>query len=177
MVDECDRLFELMREAEREAYMLEIRCAAWQRLNTGHLSDTGSDQQQQQLTRFEPSHCSVCYAGICAHMLVLWLRFFQIDSEKVVIRQEMISLLLNDVGNNHSKNLHDTKKAAVKEIAIRSNQGRPLVLEALRARLTLTQDVNSAEILGEILETVGGDAEAAAPFVAVAREALESNLI
>ena len=33
-VEECDRLFDLMREAEREAYMLECRCMAWRRLNS-----------------------------------------------------------------------------------------------------------------------------------------------
>jgi len=173
-VDECDRLFELMREAEREAYELERRCVAWRRLNTGQLAEIGSEQQQQQV-KFEPSHCSACAATISVQMLVLWLRLFQLDPDSVVVKQDMISLLLNDKANFHLKNLQDTKKAAVKEIAIRSKQGRPLVLDALRARLTLTQDVNSAEIVGKILETVGSDAEVAAPFVALAREALESN--
>ena len=63
----------------------------------------------------------------------------------------------------------------VKEIAIHSKQGRLLVVDALRARLILTHDVNSAEILDKILESIGGDTEAAAPFVALAREALEHN--
>ena len=35
------------------------------------------------------------------------------------------------------------------------------------------QDVNSAEILGKILETFGSDTESARPFVALAREAME----
>jgi len=175
-VDECDRLFELMREAEREMHALERRCIAWRRLNTGRLADTGvnQQQQQQQLTKFEPSHCSACAATIAVQMLVLWLHLFQLDPGSVVITREMISLLLNDVSNLHLKNLQESKKSSVKEIAIHSKQGRPLVLEALKARLAV-EDVNSAEIVGSILETIGtSDAEAAAPFVALAREALST---
>jgi len=167
----CDRMFELMREAEREAYKLQRRCIAWRRLNTGRLAETGSEPQQEI---FEPSHCPNCSPQVAHQMLLLWLRLFEMNPDAVVIDQEMISLLLNDVPNLHYKNLQDAKNTAVKEIAIRSRQGRPLVLDSLRARLNLTQDVNSAEILGKILEAVGDDATAAAPFVALANEALEA---
>lgn len=168
-----DRLFNLMREAEREAYRLESRCIAWRRLNSGRLADLGMEQQQQNY--FDPSHCSSCASTIAVQLLVLWLRFFHLNPDGVSIDQEMISLLLSDVATGHLRNLQETRKEIVREIAILSKQGRPLVLEALRARLNLTQDVNSAEILSKILETIGGDQEAAAPFVALAREALEVN--
>lgn len=171
----CDRLYQLMREAEREAYELDRRCTAWNRLEKGCLAETGQDMQHY-LPNFEPSHCSVCAPTIALQLLVLWLRLFQVDPGSVVINQELITLLLNEDPTVHLKNLQDTKRAAVKEIALRSNQGSPLVLEALRLRLILLQDVNAAEILGNILESLGSDADAAAPFVALAREALESNL-
>ena len=49
-----------------------------------------------------------------------------------------------------------------------------MVLEALRLRLTFLQDVHCAEILGKIL-TQGADPTTLEPFVALARETLDSN--
>ena len=133
ILQESDRLYQLMREAEREAYELERRCIAWRRLEDGCLGETGIETNGG----FEPSHCSVCSATVALQLLVLWLRIFQLDPDSVVITQEMISLLLNDdPAILHMKNLQETKRAAVKEIALRSKQGSPLVLEALRLRLS-----------------------------------------
>jgi hypothetical protein len=172
-LDVCDRLYQLMREAEREAHELEVRCAAWRRLERGNLSETdgGGDT-----AAFEPSHCSMCAVTMAANLLVLWLRTFQLDPDAVVIDNDMIALLLNDDPTVHLRNLSDTKRSAVKEIAILSQQGRPLILEALRLRLILLQDLNVAEIVGKILQALDGDSEAAAPFLALAHEALESGL-
>lgn len=173
-LDVCDRLYVLMREAEREAHELERRCAAWSRLVAGRLAETGDDEQPTP--GFEPSHCSVCAVTIASHLLFLWLRLFQLNPDSVVIDQEMITLLLHEDSAVQSKNLQDSKRTAVKEIALHSKQGSHMVLEALRLRLTLLKDVNAAEILGKILDSVGADSVAAAPFVSLAREALESGL-
>jgi hypothetical protein len=175
-LDVCDRLYQLMREAEREAHELEVRCAAWRRLERGNLSETDGGDDDDATAAFEPSHCSMCAVTMAANLLVLWLRTFQLDPDAVVIDNDLIALLLNDDPTVHLRNLSDTKRSAVKEIAILSKQGRPLILEALRLRLILLQDLNVAEIVGKILQALGSDSEAAAPFMALAQEALESGL-
>jgi hypothetical protein len=178
ILDECERIYALMHEAERECYELEKRCAAWRRLESGSLVDVAStSEEQHSMARFEPSHCSACAGGIAINLLQLWLQLFQLDPTSVAITREMVTLLLTDDQQHyHLRTLLETKRSAVKEIALRSEQGRPVVLEILRLRLLAVQDVNCAEILGQILEAVGDDTTAAAPFLELAQQTLESSV-
>ena len=54
-----------------------------------------------------------------------------------------------------SKALSDSKRQVVKEIATKSTAGAKHVLAELRKRLSATNDMNAAEILGKILEVEG----------------------
>jgi len=87
----------------------------------------------------------------------------------------MITLLLSD-DVMLPKSLQDTKRAAVKDIALVSQQGAEIVLNALRSRLIASRDLKCAEILGEIIEAVNDDNSSFSrePFVALAMEVLET---
>lgn len=172
----CDRLYGMMREAEREMYELHRRCAAWRQLDMGSLIEDGTTGTQETAPSFEPSHCCVCAVTMTMHLLSLWLCLFELKPDAVELNEEFISLLLNGDPASSLKNITETKHNAIKDIAVYSTQGRPLVLEALRLRLIYLHDPSVAEILGQIMQSLRDDSEAAAPFLALAEEALESGL-
>lgn len=170
----CDKLYILMREAERESYEIQRKILAWHRLEHGVLSEVAFNQTPAA-TGFVPSHCSACAGAIATQLLMLWLRLFKIDPCSVAITKEMITLLLSD-DVMLPKSLQDTKRAAVKDIALLSQQGAEIVLNALRSRLIASRDLKCAEILGEIIEAVNDDNSSSSrePFVALAMEVLET---
>jgi hypothetical protein len=167
----CERLYVLLREAERESFRLNARISAWRRLENDSLTSVGSDESMA-LPQFTPSHCGTCAGSLAVHLLVIWVRLFQTDPKSVKITKEMIQMLLLEDGHG-PKGLLEWKRAALREIAQKSTTGAPLILEALRLRLMLG-DVNAAEILGKILETVkvGPFAQ---QFQDLATEILETN--
>jgi hypothetical protein len=190
-LDICDRLYRLLRETECEVYELERRCAAWRRLNGGCLYSTIEEVSQRDHVyhQFEPSHCSSCASTIVIQLFILWLRLFQLHPSSVIVQPEMISLLFDAdptaVIHEHSiteyKHLQKTKRAIIQEIVLRSVPGSALVLETLRLRLTVLQDRNAAEILGQILESFATTTDtdvvtSVAPFVELAHEALKANV-
>jgi hypothetical protein len=168
----CERLHLLMREAERESYLLLRRILAWRRLEQGTLVEVGSDFTRLSM-QFTPSHCSNCAGTLALQFLLLWLRIFQTDPKNVVVTKEMIHSLLQD-DTTVSKSLQDCRRDAVKEIALQSESGAPIVVEALRMRLMASHDVNCAEILGKILEA-SGEGPSSKPFVELAVEILEAT--
>lgn len=168
----CDRLYMLMREAEREGFELNRRIQAWKRLESGFLAEKGSSEQELTSFMFRPSHCSACANVIACQLLQLWLRLFLVRPESVPICQEMVGLLLQDDCSVAFKSLHETKRSAATEIALKSNQGSPLVLEILRQRLLASRDTSSAEILGQILE-YGDKSTISQRFVELAIEVME----
>lgn len=164
-LDICDRLYTLMREAEREAYRLDCRISAWRKLETG--SFTRADIAE---TSFEPSHCSVCASPVALHLLQLWLGLLNAASDKVVVSKEFVRMLLSEDFPISYRGLLEAKRRALKEIALRSPQGAELVLEGLRSRLRATESIACAEILGKIVEDKGPPA-----FLELAMEVLETS--
>lgn len=165
----CERLHVLLREAERESFQLSARINAWRRLESDSLTSVGADESMA-LPQFTPSHCGTCAGSLAVHLLVVWVRLFQTDPKSVMITKEMIHVLLLEDGHG-PKGLLEWKRAALREIAQKSTTGAPLILEALRLRLTMG-DVNAAEILGKILETEGPFAQ---QFLDLTTEVLETN--
>jgi hypothetical protein len=149
---DCERLYLLLREAEREAYELNRRVAAWRRLESDTLADVGSLVPMPIV--FCPSHCSVCASPVALQLLVLWLRLFQARPQEVRVDTEFLCLLLEDLPSS-SKALFDFKRQVVQEIATKSEDGAKLVLTELRKRLRATRHVGCSEILGKILEVDG----------------------
>lgn len=152
ILEDCERLHLLMREAERESYELNRRIQAWERLETDTLANVGTVKPTN--FTFSPSHCSVC-GGVVAHqLLVLWMRLFQARPSEVHIDREFLCLLLEDFPTI-GKGLFDFKRQVVQVIATKSEEGAKLVLSELRKRLTATNDSTCAEILGKIMEVEG----------------------
>jgi hypothetical protein len=190
-LDLCERLHLLMREAEREAYELNRRIQAWHRLEQDCLADVGSSANTTAAAAatatgatatsfpavvFSPSHCSGCCATTLVNLVLLWLRVFQSNPESVLITKELIDMLLQQDGGNvlvSCKSYQDWRRTAVKEIALKSRQGSLVVLEELRLRLTVGENVNCAEILGKILEHE--DAGVTQPFLDLAMQVLETS--
>ena len=165
----CDRLYTLMMEAEREVFELERRIAAWETLVQGQLGALSFPSE------FVPSHCSQCSLTVALQLLLLWLKVFQLDPDAVDISDTFISMLLRDEPGHHLK---ETRRLVVKEIALKSTKGQKVVLEALRNRLLLLQDMTSAEILRKILEEVDSPAQQQEPnpFVELAKEVLTKGV-
>jgi hypothetical protein len=186
----CDRLYQLMREAESELFALDRRCAAWRRLNSGGLyaSPTVDTDHNRTRAHFEPSHCSSCAPTLVIQFYALWLRLFQLNPHDVVVPEEMIQLLFETdpvvVIKQYSSSAYtvllETKRTILQEIALHSEQGSALVLDALRVRLTTWPDRNAADILGYILEAfasapVNPPVTTVTPFVELARVALRGG--
>jgi hypothetical protein len=205
-IELCDKLYHRMCEVECELYELNRRCDAWSRLNSGCLYSTSTDVSSHSL-RFDASHCSSCAPLIVIHLLLLWLGIFLGDPKSIVVTPEMIVYLFDTdltmmiqqqqrssssssssgTSTSSYQQLQETKRTIIQEIAIRSPQGTTLVLEALRLRLlTLLQDQNAADILGQILEafakinTSSMDKDSlinpVTPFVELAHEALKGKI-
>lgn len=174
-LEQCDRLYVLMREAEREGFELKRRIQAWNRLESGLLPETGTVEQESTSFMFRPSHSSACANVIACQLLQLWLRLFLVRPESVSISQEMVGLLLQDDCSLAFKSLHETKRSAAKEIALNSDQGSPLVLEILRQRLRASRDTSSAEVLGQILECGDKGSAMSQRFVDLAIEVMETE--
>lgn len=165
-IEVCDRLYALMIEAEREMFELGQRIAAWERLVQGQLGVLSFAEE------FVPCQCSQCSPTIAVQLLLLWLKAFLLDPNIVRINEDFVSMLFRDDGGHHLK---ETKRSVLKEIALKSEKGRNIVLEGLRNRLVLLQDVASAEILRAIMEEAGHKPEGA-PFVALAKELLTKGV-
>lgn len=169
-LDICDRLYVLMREAERESYLLEQRIAAWRRLETDSLGqqDSSSEEVTANTNGFEPSHCSACGSTVALQLLTLWLALLETDPDKVAVSQDIVHLLLSEEAPIVHKSLQEAKRNAVKVIALKSKKGSTLVLEALGLRLRAVDSVACAEILGSIVEDGGPPA-----FTELAMQILE----
>jgi hypothetical protein len=167
-IEECLKLVMQMKEAGREGWELRRRISAWKCLESGCLVRQPKISQVVRLLSgdasfaFSPSHCPVCGGSVAQQLLVLWLRLFLVDTSQVRIDRNFLELLVQDDvainGNNLShqcKGLGECKKDVVVAIATKSEEGAEMVLEVLKKRLTVSEDIICAEILGKILEVEG----------------------
>jgi E3 ubiquitin-protein ligase UBR4 len=158
-LEECEKLYQLMREAERECYELQLRIDAWQRLEHDNLLDLEDESEDKTksrtITSFQPCHCMACCGPIALNLLILTMKLIQSDPERMdrAISQKLIRVLLNEY-HGMDKDLRDLKRMAIMTLAGKSTKrASELVLEELRARLVTFNDPTTAEILGKILET------------------------
>ena len=152
MLDECQRLHSLLREAQLERYELKRRIHAWEMLNEGSLVDTG--HQIVDDDKIDTCRCSICGPTVALSLLSLWAHLFAAHPSQVRVNVEFLNLLLTDsavVGKHLSERMRDT----VTEIATKSEDGARLVLTQIRRRLLATEDPVSAEILGKIMTVEG----------------------
>lgn len=222
-LEECEKLYSLMRECEREAFELDLRLDAWQRLERDELADrgffpepgvsssletigenavanaSGSEKEinatdHYPAANFSVSHCSVCSVSVCSQLLLVWIRFFEMNPAGVAatVAQDTIELLLeekclaNSGDSGDLSDLMEWKRFAVREIATKSPVPvSRLVLNELAKRLRASRDVACADILGSIIrgaDNGGGDGnsnnfELMSDYVALGVEVLDHEAV
>lgn len=173
-LDVCDRLYSLMREAEREAFCLEARIDAWKRLESGSLllspPTASSERTDSDPLSFQPSHCSACAGSNAVQLMSLWGSLLDVDPDKVEVTRRTIQVLLKENFPQGHRVVLDAKYNLVKDIALKSKEGSQIVLEELEKRLRASESVVCAEILGKIIEE-GGSKE----FFQLALEVLDAS--
>lgn len=173
-LDICERLHLLMREAEREAYELQRRIKAWECLNRNDLPGVESHDKSHG---FSPCRCWNCSSAVASCLLSLWQNLFQADPSAVQPSEALVEMLLQNETSStpsSSRSLLDSKRLVVESIATQSSVGAQLVLNGLRKRLGVGQDVYAAELLGRILESTV-ESPLRSEFVDLAAEQLEQQ--
>ena len=160
--EDRNRLYTQMREAERECYELNRRINAWTRLNEDRLKGS-SLATTKHTNMFLPSTCSYCSLQMTYDLLSLLHSIYatnNIAQWEHTVTAKLIQLLLKESvlssssSNNipKHKELKDLKQQVLITLACTSEVGSKILLAELRSRLEAVQDVNSAEILGMLLE-------------------------
>ena len=150
--EECDKMHQQMREAEKESSELLRTINAWNCLNSDSLADHGSVSRQLGPPSFIPTTCASCSGAVTFHLLVLVMAVFRIDmksAEHAFTREFIYALFDEQFTLNHK--LHDLKRFSITQV-VKSKIGAKLVFNELQTRLRATQDIASAEILGKLIE-------------------------
>jgi E3 ubiquitin-protein ligase UBR4 len=166
-VAECDHLYHLVHEAQRECFRLKRRIEAWQRLETGSMFS----DEHESLTCFQPSRCSICSPLVTRQLLMLWHSLFLLDPREARINDGMLAILLSEDVTTMN-DVQEMKRKIVKDIAVKSEKGRSAILEALSNRMI---DRHCAEIIGTILKEEV-DADIVKPFLSLADRILDCDL-
>lgn len=147
-IEECDRLYQKIREAERESFELQRTVNAWKRLNRNALLDLGSISS----SNFVPSLCSTCSDPVTVHILTIVLELFEIEevAGEIEVNQDFVRSLFYE-GATIAPELQRLKRHTIIKLVQKSNEGAKLVLSELSSRLTVARDAVSAEILGALL--------------------------
>ena len=172
-LEECEKLFQLMREAERECYELQRRLDAWNRLESDALHESVESVPFKQLP-LAPTSCSKCAGPVTLHLLILAMRLFQTEMQAVesVIDKAFIRALFLEPPTLQ-KDLFELKRLAITTVATKSEKGAGLILEELRCRLKASDDSAGAGILGKLLEN---DFPMADQFCSLATSLLNGDL-
>mmetsp|Transcript_16649 Transcript_16649/g.19200 ORF Transcript_16649/g.19200 Transcript_16649/m.19200 type:complete len:2254 (-) Transcript_16649:59-6820(-) len=160
-VEECQKMLVLLREAGRESYELRRRIDAWKLLNSGSLIESCRLDITQTTSgcrsfSYTPSHCSVCSGTVALQLLGLWLKLFLVAPGEVRVNGIFFNILFQeDIPTHGGRGLQELKKQVIISLATNSRNGAEMVLRELRNRITASQDMNCAEILGKIMEIEG----------------------
>ena len=165
-----EKLYVLLRECEREIFHLKRRISAWDGLHRGQEAEVANFGGQP----FTPSHCSTCAGSLAASLLHLWIKLFQFDPVSVAMKESTIRMLLED-DRGLPLNLIEAKHLVLSEIALKSEKGSALVLDMMTVKLRAGHNVNTAELLGQILRKTDGNSALKAKFVHLAKLQLESH--
>ena len=167
LVEECEKLYNLMRESERECFEVSRRINAWQRLEHDALAEVSHPIKLK--AEFTPSQCTKCCGPITLHLLILVMRLFS-DIPKVPLTKEFVQALFLE-SSNMNKDLLELKRLAITTLASKSEVGAMFVLAELQRRMKASSDGMASQILGKLLAE--GDFPLADQFVTLATQTLE----
>ena len=155
LIEERNRLYSQMREAERECYELNRRIDAWNRLNKDCLSRLSGAQAPftSRPFSFAPSTCSSCAMQMAYQILSLLHAVYiaNISQSEHTVTVDLLRFLLKE-SESLSPKLKDLKRRVIITLASTSEMASKMILAELKARLAAVQDVTSAEVLGRIVE-------------------------
>lgn len=153
LMEDCKKLHQNMREAERECYELQRTIFAWNRLDRGELVVPPGDPHSDSYSSFMPTHCSCCAHSVALQLLGLIMGIIGTDKEsfEFPVTNKFIRALF-DEPKGIDPELQKLKRLAIVSLVVKSKKGASLVLEVLTLRLRATRDIACAEILGLILE-------------------------
>jgi hypothetical protein len=169
-IQECEKLYQLMREAERECYELKRRLDAWDCLERDSLKAPSFESKES----FAPTKCTRCAGPLTFHFLLLMLRLVQankVEDIMSVINKEFVHALFLEAPQM-PKDLFDLKGLAITTFCVKSQRAAKLILEEIRSRLSASNDEAAAAILGKLLEH---DFPLSEQFLALATETLDST--
>lgn len=177
-VEERNRLYSQMREAERECYELNRRIDAWNRLNNDCLTGSISPSHFAVNTfRFLPSTCSTCSTQLAYQILSLLYSVYattNVAQFEQTITSGLIRILLKESeGNPKLKDLNNLKRQVVVALASSSEVGSRIILTEIKLRLMAVQDVTSAEILGTLIQL---DFPSVNNYIELATDVLQGTL-
>ncbi len=177
-VEERNRLYLQLREAERECYELNRRIDAWNRLNNDSLTGTSSPNSFAiQTFRFLPSTCTACSIQLAYQILSLLYSIYattNVTQFEHTVTSALIKILLKEsqVPSPKLKDLNNLKRQAVITLASTSEVGSRMILGELKLRLMAVQDVTSAEILGMLIQL---DFPSVNNYIQMAMDVLQGN--
>jgi hypothetical protein len=173
LIQECEKLYQLMREAERECYELQRRLDAWRNLEMDRLKEAGVKIPYNMI---RVTKCVRCSGNVTLHLLLLFLRLVQSNSIRnflMILGKEFVQALLKEPPQL-SKELFNLKRLAVSTICIKSEHASLLILDELRARLKASNDRAASTMLGKLLEL---EFPLSDHFFALANETMEANVM
>jgi GRF zinc finger len=151
VIQECEKLYQLTREAERECYELQRRLDAWRNLEMDCLKEIAMKSPNNVI---RATKCIRCAGNVTLHLLLLLLRLVQSNSIKdfqKILGKEFVQALLMEP-SQLSKDLFNLKRLAVTTLCMKSEHASLLILDELRVRLKASNDRAAASMLGKLLE-------------------------
>lgn len=153
VLQSCEKLYQQMRDVEKDNFEFRRRVIAWKRLNHDALANHG---REAHLTNciYDVSFCSSCSPTILKHLLALVHVLFRVRNATLLdtpLNKDFISLLFDEGNDNFNTDLNRLKRDMIVALATKSALGSDMVFEELQMRLQGSRNVACADILGELL--------------------------
>ena len=172
ILQNCEKLYQQMREAEKDNFEFRTRVIGWKRLNHGALANHGREAHLMNCT-YSVNYCSSCSPAILKPLLALvHVSFREKDAtlSDSALSKDFISLLFDEGHDNDNADLNRLKRAMIVALATKSTLGSDMVFDELQMRLRGSKSVTCADILGELLAE--NDVKSPGKFVELAMRTL-----
>jgi E3 ubiquitin-protein ligase UBR4 len=154
VVEDYDKLYHQMRESEKECFDLRKKIVAWKRLNRDAVANCGSALSAINVCEsYIPVTCSHCAPSIALNLLTLVTTLIEnnIPNSEQALTRDFVAALFEG-SPQEERELHDLKRSVIVTVTTKSELGSQLVFHELQSRLHGGSDINSAEILGKLME-------------------------
>ena len=152
VLQNCDKVYQQLRGAERDSFELRQRVIAWKSLNQDALANHGSETTLATCTNVV-SNCSYCSPTLLKNLLTLALVSFQERNATLSNTEQFRNFvsLLFDEGKENDIDLNHLKREMIIALARKSTLGSDMVFSEIQIRLQGSKSVSAADILGELI--------------------------